>query len=202
MSAWAAAAAAAAGALGHTGARRNMKTGMAWEQRQRETKYQTMMGDMKRAGLNPILAGQLGAGGNLSAPSASGGPDMGGVAPAINQSESIANQKRVQDEQIDLIKANSRKARAEAEQIEKSGPGVLGRGINTGFRMFEHFQEWLKASKTTTGKGKNTVVPPVKRYKKGPKKDQRIPGQLRRDINKFRGKSGKTYKGEKALRQM
>lgn len=93
---------------------------MRFESDMSNTAYQRGMRDMKAAGLNPMLAAKLGGASTPSGASANM-PSLGG---AINTSESIANQKKMTNAQIELMKsqaslnsANAAHAQAQAGYI-------------------------------------------------------------------------------------
>ena len=129
MSFWSGAGAAAIGAgasfLGASSANKKakklMREQMIWDQTMYKSRYQMTMGDMAKAGLNPILAYQQGTGGNM--PGASAAPvmnELAGVGPAINSGVSAMlaeQQMEKQEEEIKLIKNQSAKTVAEASYI-------------------------------------------------------------------------------------
>lgn len=79
---------------------------MAFQTKSRGDQYQTAMGDMKKAGLNPLLAYKQGGAGTLSGSTASGSTyQAGNVGAAAMEGASSAvgteTAKRLQDLQVD-----------------------------------------------------------------------------------------------------
>lgn len=76
---------------------------MRFQDTSSRTQYQRAVADMKSAGLNPMLATKLGGNAAMSGASATM-PDLGAT---INSATSIANQKNVQDAQVQKLVAEA-----------------------------------------------------------------------------------------------
>ena len=113
--------------------RSSQKRQFKYEKWLRATQYQTAMEDMRKAGLNPILAYKQGGAGvpSISAPSA-GRPDIAGSLARLTsshaQAEKTKRELKLMDAQEDQIKALANKARKEAgllgNQLEISNAGL------------------------------------------------------------------------------
>lgn len=189
MSAWAiaaAAAASAAGALsGQNMSRRNMKTDHAWKQRMRETAYQTTMGDMKAAGLNPMLAYMKGSTSMPSGSSATGGQDAGTPAVSSAISAYMASQ------QGKLVHENVEKTKEETEALRISNKIQRGHGTSIPGRIwdtagkassalgkyFENKEQTKAREKAGTYRDKKGVL----RHKKGKKKVDPLAERFKRN---------------------
>lgn len=126
MSFWSGGAAAAIGAgasifgasKANKAAKKIMREQQVWDQTMYKSRYQMTMGDMRAAGLNPMLAYQQGTGGNM--PGSPGAPvqnEMAGVGPAINSAVSAQlaeNTIKKQEQEIKLIKNQAAQSASQA----------------------------------------------------------------------------------------
>lgn len=91
---------------------------MAWQERMQNTAYQRAMGDMKAAGLNPILAYQQGGAGTGSYQLPTLENEFGGATDAVNSAMKGAMVKA----ELDQIEAHTEKLETDAKlntQLEK-----------------------------------------------------------------------------------
>jgi hypothetical protein len=87
------------------------KDQMNFQREMSNTAYQRAMADMRRAGLNPILAGKLG-GASTPGGAMAQVPDFGGT---IQKSVSTANLKQLQQAQVQSQVASAQKMQIEAD---------------------------------------------------------------------------------------
>lgn len=187
MSAWAAAAAAAAGAASgyFTGQqnRRNMKTSQAWRKEMRATAYQDTMVDMKKAGLNPMLAYMKGDTPMPSASNPTGGGDIGqGISSAVSAYQA-KSQVAAQEANTDHSSAMAAKIRADTvmqimqnEQFKKFGDSRTAKEAGGIMKMGGEFKKWFE-----------------KKFK-GKKRPK---GSLRRDLKRFEAEQARKPKSKK-----
>lgn len=177
MSAWAAAAAAAAGAASgyFTGQqnRRNMKTDHAWKIRARRTAYQDTMYDMKKAGLNPMLAYMKGDTPMPSGSSASGGGEIGqGISNAVSAYQA-STQKQIANAEIANKNAQTKNTQASTayqqmvnEDYLKTGGSPVGKAAASAFRLWRQGKEALGIPTMPKAPKNETPAAKKKRLKK------------------------------------
>ena len=106
---------------------------MQFQDEQSRTQYQRAVTDMKKAGINPMLAAKLGGNAAMSGAMGSGAqatmPDLGAT---INSATSIANQKNVQDAQVQKLVAEATKLIPQQiqESIQKIAESVSRITVN------------------------------------------------------------------------
>lgn len=91
-----------------------------WQEKMRETSYQTGMSDMKKAGLNPLLAGNIGgAAMPSSAPATSSALPVPAQRNYLSEGISSAVQLLQALNQSDLVDAQVSKTQAETKLVEE-----------------------------------------------------------------------------------
>jgi len=99
-----------------------------WQQDMRATQYQTAVADMKKAGLNPMLAYQHGGAGTPGGATASipsgGGESLSAAEGHVRQGQLATAQQAVQTAQADNVRANTGLLEAQTE-TERNKPENL-----------------------------------------------------------------------------
>lgn len=121
-----AAAAIGGGLLGGSMSRSEASKLRDWQADQYSRRYQITMGDMRAAGLNPMLAYSQGPG---SSPSGQMG-DMSAIQSGFSSAASIAAQAEVRKTQADNTQANTEKVKAEAELAKMKADDYKAVGPN------------------------------------------------------------------------
>lgn len=160
-------AAAGAQALQYKYLKREAKKNRKFQERMSSTAYQRGMKDMRKAGLNPILAYRQGG---ASSPhgSVAGVPDFTqsvaagreGVTTAI-QSKRVANELKLLENQVELTSAQTAKTQAEADAIrpEAAVKGAAGDALE---QAIDKIKGWLGAeTEVNSGKGTSMKRPIV-----------------------------------------
>ncbi len=105
---------------------------MAFQERMSSTAYQRGMVDMRKAGLNPILAYKQGGASSPTGASIAAQNVLGpAVSSAVQTYTAMENVKNVRAD-TELKQQQSRKTSNEAMRMEKSGDSLIGRQVYSG----------------------------------------------------------------------
>lgn len=98
---------------------------MAFQERTRANQYQVAMEDMRKAGLNPILAGKLGGAGSLSGASALSQNESEAVGEGVSKASSSASEAMRLKAEIDNIRATTEKTKADIFNNNRATDSLL-----------------------------------------------------------------------------
>jgi len=176
MGGWAAAGAAAAslagGFLQRREDRKTLSRQFEFQERMSSTAYQRSMADMRKAGLNPILAYKTGGASTPTGASYKAQNIIGQAASSaastyqmIKQTDNVQADTALKVTQTSKTMEEARKAKQEADLAEQYGPSALGRNIGSIERMIRTLlKQWdansAKSQKRARSKIKVENLPP------------------------------------------
>jgi hypothetical protein len=112
---------------------------MAFQREMSNTSYQRGMEDMKKAGLNPILAGKMGG---ASTPT---GSTYNPENVAVNTVNSYLQTKQ-NEANVDNINAQTNKLEAETRVINQSDNSIIGRNVEYGLKKLKQTYKGITQS--------------------------------------------------------
>lgn len=152
-------------AVGQIEGKRNRR----FQRNMSNTAHRREMADLKAAGLNPLLTGKYGGSSTPSGGQAAPAKAIEGAVSSAVQYQGVKNQSKLIDAQTqtaitqaNLNNANSAKAVAEANEINRAG----GRKQSIFPTEVKQLKQAIKASKTLQSKQKREITALIEEFKK------------------------------------
>lgn len=136
------------GVLQNVSAKQQAQKQMDFQQQMSDTSYQRAMADMRKAGLNPILAGKLG-GASTSSGAMAPVQNIGAGVPAAMQASSAV---QLQNVQAKLVNFQARNSELDANIKELSGvPGATVSGFQDRLlsKLITHVEDYVNLAGST-----------------------------------------------------